>query len=124
MERGDVLPSELFVRRLFEFCDWFYFRISQLIISDALIMPMLMASATWRTTGSITPNFFSTLKLFEIFLLLSEQGLFERTCPFSSDPFRLLHTFFDSVTLVRQGSFDSLEGSYFLHAWLYRTPST
>ncbi|GFW36885.1 hypothetical protein TNCV_4349261 [Trichonephila clavipes] len=60
---------------------------------------------TWWTTGSITPNFFPTLKLFERFLLLSEQGLLERTSPFSSaDLFRLLHTFFDSVTLIGQGS--------------------
>ncbi|GFX05787.1 hypothetical protein TNCV_5089771 [Trichonephila clavipes] len=46
MERGDVLPAGLFVRRLFEFYDWFYFRVSQLIFSDALITPRVQCR--WR----------------------------------------------------------------------------
>ncbi|GFV25638.1 hypothetical protein TNCV_1459531 [Trichonephila clavipes] len=59
---------------------------------------------TWWTTRSIMPNFFLTLKLFERFVLLSEQSLFERMSPFSSGGlFRYIHTFFDSVILVRPG---------------------
>ncbi|GFU93296.1 hypothetical protein TNCV_1860271 [Trichonephila clavipes] len=60
MERGDVLPAGLFVRRLFEFCDWFYFRISQLIVLDALITPQGPMSILKGMPGleQIRPNEF------------------------------------------------------------------
>ncbi|GFX69827.1 uncharacterized protein TNCV_4391821 [Trichonephila clavipes] len=83
MERGDVLPAGLFVRQLFEFQDWFYFRISQLIFSGALITPRSNANVdgvvTWWTIGYITPNFFSIL---EQYLQLSGHCFLERASAF------------------------------------------
>ncbi|GFY06604.1 uncharacterized protein TNCV_3524601 [Trichonephila clavipes] len=83
MERGDVLQSGLFVRRLFEFHDRFYFRISQLIFWTLSSLHGSNADfdgvVTWRTIGPITPNFFSIL---EQYLQLSGHSLLERASAF------------------------------------------
>ncbi|GFV03876.1 hypothetical protein TNCV_3173101 [Trichonephila clavipes] len=112
MEKGDVLPmsclgfsSDDSLNSMIGFisgsASCFFRTLSSLQGSNSDVDGVV----TWWTTGCITPNFFSTLKLYERFLLLSEQGFFERKSPFSSaDLFRLLLTFFNSVTLVRQGS--------------------
>ncbi|GFV20567.1 uncharacterized protein TNCV_776131 [Trichonephila clavipes] len=62
MERGDVFPAGLFVRRLFEFYDCF---ISGSARSSLPTLSSLRGSdfdvdgvVTWRTTGTITSNFF------------------------------------------------------------------
>ncbi|GFT72304.1 hypothetical protein TNCV_3608731 [Trichonephila clavipes] len=89
MEKDDFFPARLFVRRLFEFYDWFYFRIIQLVFWTLSSLHGSEAdvddAVTWRNIGSFMPNFFSIL---EQYLQLSGHGLLERATAFPYvDPF-------------------------------------